>query len=57
MANLSKILVFPIKSLDPITLDEVAITSGGALTGDREFAIFDPSETMSRHAFYWWDKE
>jgi uncharacterized protein YcbX len=41
MANLSKILVFPIKSLDPISLNEVAITSGGALTGDREFAIFD----------------
>ncbi|MCA6611458.1 MAG: MOSC N-terminal beta barrel domain-containing protein [Pseudanabaena sp. M158S2SP1A06QC] len=41
MAILSRILVFPIKSLDPISLDEVTITSGGSLTGDREFAIFD----------------
>ncbi|MFM7885169.1 MAG: MOSC domain-containing protein [Pseudanabaena sp.] len=41
MASLSKILVFPIKSLDPIPLNEIVITSGGALKGDREFAIFD----------------
>ncbi len=41
MANLSKILIFPIKSLDAIALNEVEITSGGALKGDREFAIFD----------------
>jgi len=41
MAKLSKILIFPIKSLDPIALSEVEITSGGALKGDREFAIFD----------------
>jgi len=41
MATLSRILVFPIKSLDPIAVNEVAITAGGALTGDREFAIFD----------------
>lgn len=41
MVRLSKILIFPIKSLAPITLSEVEITSGGALKGDREFAIFD----------------
>ncbi len=41
MAKLSKILIFPIKSLDPIALNEVKITSGGSLKGDREFAIFD----------------
>ena len=41
MAKLSKILIFPIKSLDAIALNEVEITSGGALKGDREFAIFD----------------
>jgi uncharacterized protein YcbX len=43
MAKLSKILIFPIKSLDPIALDEVEISGGGALKGDREFAIFDKS--------------
>jgi uncharacterized protein YcbX len=41
MAKLSKILIFPIKSLDAIALNEVEITSGGSLKGDREFAIFD----------------
>ena len=41
MAKLCKILIFPIKSLDPIALSEVEITSGGALKGDREFAIVD----------------
>ena len=43
MAKLSKILIFPIKSLDPIALDEVEISEGGALKGDREFAMFDKS--------------
>lgn len=41
MARLSRILIFPIKSLDPISLSEVEISAGGALKGDREFAIFD----------------
>jgi uncharacterized protein YcbX len=41
MPKLSKILIFPIKSLAPIALNEVKISSGGALKGDREFAIFD----------------
>jgi uncharacterized protein YcbX len=41
MAKLSKILIFPVKSLDPIALDEVEISEGGALKGDREFAMFD----------------
>ena len=41
MAKLCKILIFPIKSLDPIALSEVEITSGGALKGDCEFAIVD----------------
>ena len=43
MAKLSKILIFPIKSLDPIALNEVEISAGGALKGDREFAMFDKS--------------
>ncbi|MBD2176585.1 MOSC N-terminal beta barrel domain-containing protein [Pseudanabaena sp. FACHB-1998] len=41
MAKLSKIWIFPIKSLDAIAVNEVEITSGGALKGDREFALFD----------------
>lgn len=41
MARLSRILIFPIKSLDPIALNEVEISAGGALKGDREFAMFD----------------
>ena len=41
MPKLSKILIFPIKSLDPIAVNAVQISSGGALQGDREFAIFD----------------
>lgn len=41
MAQLSKILLFPIKSLDAIAVERVSISSGGALQGDREFALFD----------------
>jgi uncharacterized protein YcbX len=41
MAKLIKILIFPIKSLDPIALNQVRISAGGALAGDREFAMFD----------------
>ncbi|OIP69006.1 MAG: MOSC domain-containing protein [Oscillatoriales cyanobacterium CG2_30_44_21] len=41
MAKLSKILIFPIKSLSAIALNHVEISAGGALKGDREFALFD----------------
>jgi hypothetical protein len=41
MAKLDKIFLFPIKSLDPVAVQEVKITAGGALQGDREFALFD----------------
>lgn len=41
MVSLSKILIFPIKSLDPVSLNEIEISSGGTLKGDREFAIVD----------------
>lgn len=41
MAKLSKIWLFPIKSLDAIAVNEVEISSGGALKGDREFALVD----------------
>lgn len=43
MARLGKILIFPIKSLDAIALNQVQISEGGALKCDREFALFDQS--------------
>lgn len=41
MPNLSKILIYPIKSLDAIEVPETMLLPGGALAHDREFAIFD----------------
>jgi uncharacterized protein YcbX len=42
MANvfLSKILIFPFKSLDPVEVNEVEITPKGTLKNDRRFALF-----------------
>jgi len=39
--QLGKIQIFPIKSLDGISVDEIRITSGGILENDRVYAIFD----------------
>ncbi|HYY29220.1 MAG TPA: MOSC N-terminal beta barrel domain-containing protein [Chthoniobacterales bacterium] len=39
--RLGRILIFPVKSLDGIQLDEVTITKGGILENDRVYAIFD----------------
>lgn len=41
MVHLSKILLYPIKSLDGVAVTQATVLSGGALQGDREFAIFD----------------
>lgn len=41
MPTLNKILIFPIKSLDGVFVNNTRITSGGSLEMDREFAIFD----------------
>jgi uncharacterized protein len=41
MAILQHILIFPIKSLDGVTVCQAEIAAGGALVGDREFAIVD----------------
>ena len=38
---LGRIWIFPIKSLDGLEIEEVAITSGGILENDRIYAIFD----------------
>ncbi|WP_117595230.1 MOSC domain-containing protein [Haloprofundus halophilus] len=41
MATLRRIFVYPIKSLDPQTVDAATVVENGGLDGDREFALFD----------------
>jgi uncharacterized protein YcbX len=41
MAYLARISIFPIKSLDGVSLDAIPVLPSGALVGDREFAIVD----------------
>ncbi|OWY65307.1 MOSC domain-containing protein [cyanobacterium TDX16] len=38
---LAKISIFPVKSLDSITLSQVSVLASGALQHDREYALFD----------------
>jgi uncharacterized protein YcbX len=38
---LSRITIYPIKSLDGVAVQSSSITSGGALAHDREYALFD----------------
>ncbi|AZQ61692.1 MOSC domain-containing protein [Flammeovirga pectinis] len=42
--KINKIQVFPIKSLDPVVLQEVEITNGGTLKWDRRFGIHRKSD-------------
>ncbi len=39
--QVSKIIIYPIKSLDGIEVDDIGILPGGALEHDREFALHD----------------
>ncbi|TAD77987.1 MAG: MOSC domain-containing protein [Oscillatoriales cyanobacterium] len=39
--RLARITIFPIKSLDGVSVDRVRLTAAGALAGDREFALLD----------------
>jgi uncharacterized protein len=39
--TLHRIEIFPIKSLEGVTLDQVSVLPSGALKGDRQYAIFD----------------
>ncbi|MDE3058634.1 MAG: MOSC N-terminal beta barrel domain-containing protein [Bacteroidota bacterium] len=48
MAYLESIHLHPIKSLDPVTVEETKILPGGALEHDREFALFGPDGTWIR---------
>jgi uncharacterized protein len=41
LPTLHRIEIFPIKSLDGMTIDQVNVLSSGALRGDRQFAIMD----------------
>jgi len=41
-ALLAGIRIFPVKALDALVLDECALLPGGALAGDRRFAMIDP---------------
>lgn len=41
MPFLSKILIFPIKSLDGVEVTQASLLEGGAIAYDREFAILD----------------
>jgi ferredoxin-NADP reductase/uncharacterized protein YcbX len=43
MAYLSRILIYPVKSLDGVSVDTVRVLPSGALADDRRFAIFDGS--------------
>jgi len=40
--ELTRITLYPIKALDGVDVPETTILTGGALSGDREFALFDP---------------
>jgi uncharacterized protein len=41
MPHLARIDIYPIKSLDGLTLSQATVLSSGALQHDREFALFD----------------
>lgn len=41
MPRLARILIYPIKSLDPLEVEEAIILPGGALQNDRRFALRD----------------
>ena len=44
MPHLSRILIYPIKSLEPVTPPHVRLLRSGALEGDRTFALFDSED-------------
>jgi uncharacterized protein YcbX len=41
MATLSRILIYPIKSFDPVDVGEATVLPSGALEHDRQFALYD----------------
>jgi len=43
---LSKILIYPIKGLDPVEVESVSVSPSGSLMHDREFALFDEEDKV-----------
>jgi hypothetical protein len=41
LMQLGRIIIFPIKSLDGVSLESAVITAGGILENDRIYAIYD----------------
>ncbi|MFQ3619001.1 MAG: MOSC N-terminal beta barrel domain-containing protein [Cyanobacteriota bacterium] len=41
--HISRLFIYPIKSLDGVEITSAAVLSSGALKGDRQFALFDQS--------------
>jgi uncharacterized protein YcbX len=53
VAHLERILIYPVKSLDGVSLPSVRLLRSGALEGDRRFALLDSQEKYvngKRHA-------
>lgn len=46
MWTLSSIAVYPVKSLDPVYVDQAELLPRGALAGDRQFALFAESDKL-----------
>lgn len=46
MPRLGQIRIYPIKSLDGLELEAVAISPGGSLVGDREYALVDDQDRV-----------
>jgi uncharacterized protein YcbX len=44
MPHLSRILIYPVKSLEPVSVERIAVLKSGALAGDRAFALFEPGD-------------
>ncbi len=44
MAYLSRIIIYPVKSLEPVALRQARVLASGALEGDRAFALFDAAD-------------
>ena len=41
MPHLSRILIYPVKSLEPVSVKEITVLKSGSLAGDRALAFFD----------------
>lgn len=41
MPELARILIYPVKALEPVSVQQVAVLASGALAGDRVFGMFD----------------